>query len=68
MPIQQEMHDIQDSIEQTALELYKNDPELAKKFLLDCTGSLMKNVEKTYWELCKSFSFETKNNDIRIKH
>lgn len=31
MPIQQEMHDIQDSIEQTTLELYKNDPELTKK-------------------------------------
>jgi len=31
IPIQQEMHDIQDSIEQAALELYKNDPELAKK-------------------------------------
>jgi len=29
--MQQEMHDIQDSIEQTAIELYKNDPELAKK-------------------------------------
>jgi hypothetical protein len=31
MPIQQGMHDIQDSIEQASLELYKNDPELAKK-------------------------------------
>jgi len=68
MPMQQEMHDIQDSIKQTALELYKNDPELAKKFLTDYTGSLMKNAEKTYWELYESFLFETNNNNIRIKY
>ena len=68
MPIQQEMHDIQDSIEQTALELYKNDPELVKKFLTDYTGSLMKDAEKTYRELYESFLFETNNNNIRIKY
>ena len=41
MPIQQEMHDIQDSIEQAALELYKNDPELAKKLGIEVR---LKNV------------------------
>jgi len=68
MPMQQEMYDMQDSIEQTALELYNKDPELAKKFLTNYTGSLMKNAEETYWELFESFMFELNNNNVRVSY
>jgi len=68
MPLQQEMYDMQNSIEQTALELYNKDPELAKKFLTNYTGSLMKKAEETYWELFESFLFEINNNTLRINY
>jgi len=66
MPMQQEMYDMQDTIEQTALQLYEKDPELAKKFLTDYTASQMKKAESTYWDLFERFVFELNNNTIRV--
>ena len=68
IPMQQEMYDMQDAIEQTALQLYETDPELAKEFLTDYTASQMKKFEKTYWELFESFLFELNNNNIRVSY
>ena len=66
MPMQQEMYDMQEAIEQTALQLYEKSPELAKKFLTDYTGSQMKKAESTYWDLFERFVFELNNNTTRV--
>ena len=66
--MQQEMYDMQDSIERTALELYSKDPELAKKFLTNYTSSLMKKIERIYRGLFEGFLFELNNNNISIRY
>jgi len=50
-PLQAEFFAMQPAIEAAALELYKRDPELAKKFLTNYTRSCMERAEKAYWEL-----------------
>jgi len=66
IPMQEEMYAKQESIEQEALKLYKNDPESAKKFLTDYTYSLMEKTEQVYWDLFENFLFETNNNHLRL--
>jgi len=68
VPMQEEMYANQESIEQEALKLYKNDPESAKKFLTDYTSSLMKKTEQVYWDLFDQFLYEMNNNSLRLYH
>lgn len=68
IPMQEEMYAKQESIEQEALKLYKNDPESAIKFLTDYTYSLMEKTEQVYWDLFESFLFETNNNHLRLDY
>jgi len=68
IPMQEEMYAKQESIEQEALKLYKNDPESAKKFLTDYTYSLMEKTEQVYWDLFESFLFETNNNYLSLDY
>jgi len=68
VPMQEEMYNNQESIEQEALELYKSDPESAKEFLTDYTCSLMEKTEQTYWDLFDRFLYETNNNTLRLKY
>jgi hypothetical protein len=56
------MFAMQESIEQTALDLYKTSPELAQKFLTNYTCSLMNQTERVYWDLVDKFLFELNNN------
>jgi len=62
VPMQQDMFDMQESIEQTAQALYKTSPELAQKFLTNYTCSLMNQTERVYWDLVDKFLFELNNN------
>jgi len=62
VPMQEDMFAMQESIEQTALDLYETSPELAQKFLTNYTGSLMNQTEKVYWDLVDKFLFELNNN------
>jgi dipeptidase len=62
VPIQEDMFAMQESIEQTALDLYKTSPELAQKFLTNYTCSLMNQTERVYWDLVDKFLFELNNN------
>jgi len=50
-PIQAEFFAMQPGIEVAVLELFKRDPDLAKRFLTNYTGSCMKRAEKAYWDL-----------------
>jgi dipeptidase len=68
VPIQEEMYNNQESIEQEALKLYKSDPESAKKFLTDYTCSLMEKTEKTYWDLWERFLYEMNNNMLSLPY
>lgn len=68
IPMQEEMYAKQESIEQEALKLYKNDPESANKFLTDYTYSLMEKTEQVYWDLFESFLYETNNNTLRLDY
>lgn len=68
VPMQEEMYNNQESIEQEALKLYKNDPESAKKFLTDYTCSLMEKTEQVYWDLFDRFLYETNNNKLRLNY
>jgi len=68
IPMQEEMYAKQESIEQEALKLYKNDPDSANKFLTDYTYSLMEKTEQVYWDLFESFLFETNNNHMRLDY
>lgn len=62
VPMQEDMFAMQESIEQTALDLYKTSPELAQKFLTNYTCSLMNQTERVYWGLVDKFLFELNNN------
>jgi len=62
MPMQQDMFDMQDAIEQVAIQLYETDPELAKNFLTNYTCSIMNETEEVYWSLVDEFLFELNNN------
>jgi dipeptidase len=62
VPMQEDMFAMQESIEQTALDLYKTSPELAQKFLTNYTCSLMNQTERVYWDLVDKFLFELNNN------
>jgi dipeptidase len=62
MPIQQDMFDMQESIEMAAVQLYETDPELAKTFLTNYTCSIMDETEEVYWGLVDKFLFELNNN------
>ena len=62
MPMQQDMFDMQESIEMAAVQLYETDPELAKTFLTNYTCSIMDETEEVYWGLVDKFLFELNNN------
>lgn len=66
IPLQNEMFDKQESVEEEALELYQKDPAEARKFLTEYTSSLMKKSETTYWDLFEKFLFELNNNTIKV--
>lgn len=50
-PIEDEFFKNQSEIEKKAVELYKEDPSKAEKFLTDYTIKCMDKAEKAYWEL-----------------
>jgi dipeptidase len=61
-PIEAEFFAIQPAIEEVALKMYEQDPELAKKFLTNYTNSCMIRAENAYWDL-NDFLIQKYNNN-----
>jgi dipeptidase len=65
-PLEEEFFAKTDSIDKEALELFKKNPELAKKYLTDYTRSVMEKTVKMYKELRNLLITKYTNNKLGL--
>ncbi|HHY46554.1 MAG TPA: peptidase, partial [Firmicutes bacterium] len=63
-PLEADFFAMQPTIERAALELYKQDPKLAVKFITDYTNTCMKDAEAAYWGLADRLMVKYNNNQF----